>query len=88
MSGMVKDSVLGLGLSTSKIPVDVGRGGLAPVGTCTSSEEGAASTKEVPAGEGSCNDPTIGSYNHYHLSPNVIPSSNQRWYGLVYLEYT
>jgi len=20
-----------------------------------------------------CNDPTIGSYNHYHLSPNSIP---------------
>jgi len=31
-----------------------------------------------------CNDPTIGSYNHYHLSPNGIPSGNQRWYGLVY----
>jgi len=35
-----------------------------------------------------CNDPTIGSYNLYHLSPNGIPSGNQRWYGLVYLEYT
>jgi len=33
----------------------------------------------------SCNDPTIGSYNHYHLSPNGIPRGNQRWYGLVYL---
>jgi len=22
----------------------------------------------------SCNDPMIGSYNHYHLSPNGIPS--------------
>jgi len=33
---------------------------------------------------GKCNDPTIGSYNHYHLSPNGIPSGNQRWYGLVY----
>ena len=32
-----------------------------------------------------CNDPTIGSYNHYHLSPNGIPRGNQRWYGLVYL---
>ena len=32
----------------------------------------------------SCNDPTIGSYNHYHLSPNGIPRGNQRWYGLVY----
>jgi len=31
-----------------------------------------------------CNDPTIGSYNHYHLSPNGIPRGNQRWYGLVY----
>jgi len=33
--------------------VDVGQRGLAPVGTGASSEEGAASTKEVPAGEGS-----------------------------------
>jgi len=33
--------------------VDVGRHGLAPVGTGACSEEGAASTKEVPAGEGS-----------------------------------
>jgi len=33
--------------------VDVGRRGLARVGTGASSEEGAASTKEVPAGEGS-----------------------------------
>jgi len=32
-----------------------------------------------------CNDPTIGRYNHYHLSPNGIPRGNQRWYGLVYL---
>ena len=31
------------------------------------------------------NDPTIGSYNHYHLSPNGIPSGIQRWYGLVYI---
>jgi len=31
-----------------------------------------------------CNDPTIGSYNHYHLSPNGIPRGIQRWYGLVY----
>jgi len=31
-----------------------------------------------------CNDPTIGSYNHYHLSPNGIRRGNQRWYGLVY----
>jgi len=31
-----------------------------------------------------CNDPTIGSYNHYHLRPNGIPRGNQRWYGLVY----
>ena len=34
-----------------------------------------------------CNDPTIGSYNNYHLSPNGIPSGNQRWYGLVYVLY-
>jgi len=34
-----------------------------------------------------CNDPTIGSYNHYHLSPNGIPSGNQRWYGHVYILY-
>jgi len=33
--------------------VDVGRGGLAPVGTGASSKAGAASTKEIPAGEGS-----------------------------------
>jgi len=32
-----------------------------------------------------CNDPTIGSYNHYHLSPNGIPRGNLRWYGLVYI---
>jgi len=32
-----------------------------------------------------CNDPTLRSYNHYYLSPNGIPSGNQRWYGLVYL---
>ena len=31
-----------------------------------------------------CNDPTIGSCNHYHLCPNGIPRGNQRWYGLVY----
>jgi len=30
------------------------------------------------------NDPTIGSYNNYHLSPNGMPSGNQRWYGLIY----
>ena len=33
--------------------MDVGRRGFAPVGTGACSEEGAASTKEVPAGEGS-----------------------------------
>jgi len=33
--------------------VDVGRRGLAPVGTGACSEEGAASTNEIPAGEGS-----------------------------------
>ena len=32
-----------------------------------------------------CNDPTIGSYNHYHVSPNGIPSGIQRLYGLVYI---
>ena len=31
-----------------------------------------------------CNDPTIGSYNNYHLRPNGVPRGNQRWYGLVY----
>jgi len=30
------------------------------------------------------NDPTIDSYNNYHLSPIGIPSGNQRWYGLVH----
>jgi len=34
-----------------------------------------------------CNDPTIGSYNNYHLSPNGVPRGSQRWYGLVYLVY-
>ena len=33
--------------------MDIGRRGLAPVGTGACSEEGAASTKEIPAGEGS-----------------------------------
>jgi len=33
------------------------------------------------------NDPTIGSYNHWHLTPNGIPSGSQRWYGLVHLVY-
>jgi len=33
--------------------VDIGRRGLAPLGTGACSEDGAASTKEVPAGEGS-----------------------------------
>jgi len=33
--------------------VDVGQGGRAPVGTGASSKEGGASTKEIPAGEGS-----------------------------------
>ena len=37
------------------------------------------------ASDSTCNDPTIGSYNHYHLSPNGIPSGIQRWYGLVYI---
>jgi len=32
-----------------------------------------------------CNDPTIGTYNQYHLSPNRIPSGIQGWYGLVYI---
>jgi len=34
-----------------------------------------------------CNDPTIGSYNNYHLSPNGIRRGSQRRYGLVYLVY-
>jgi len=34
-----------------------------------------------------CNDPTIGSYNNYHLSPNGIPRGNRRWYGLVSFGY-
>jgi len=33
--------------------MDVGQGGLAPVGTGASSKEGAAITKEIPEGEGS-----------------------------------
>ena len=33
--------------------MDIGRGGIAPVATGASSKEGAASTKEIPAGEGS-----------------------------------
>jgi len=36
---------------------------------------------------GLCKDPTIGSYNKYHLSPNGIPRGNRRWYGLVYFVY-
>jgi len=35
-------------------------------------------------GERRCNDPTIGSYNNYHLSPNGVPRGIQRWYGLIY----
>jgi len=38
-------------------------------------------------GKGYCNDPTIGSYSHYHLSSNGIPSGNPRWYGPGYLVY-
>jgi len=37
---------------------------------------------------GGCNDPTIGSYNHYHISPNGIPRGIKRWYGLIYILYT
>jgi len=33
------------------------------------------------------NDPTIGSYTNYDLSPNGISSGNRRCYGLVYLVY-
>ena len=40
-----------------------------------------------PSGISGCNDPTIGSYNYYHLSPNGISSGSQRWYGLIYLVY-
>ena len=43
---------------------------------------------ECNSGHPLCNDPTIGSYNHYHLSPNGIPRGDQRWYGLVYFVYT
>ena len=32
-----------------------------------------------------CNNPMIGIYNNYHLSPNGILSGNRRRYGLVYL---
>jgi len=52
MIGMVKDSVLGLGFSTSNDPCGRQWCGLTPVGTGARSEEGAASTKEVSAGEG------------------------------------
>ena len=38
-------------------------------------------------GRSDCNDPTIGSYNHYQLNPNGIPSGIQRWYALVYIIY-
>jgi len=37
--------------------------------------------------ESDYNDPTIGSYNNYNLSPNGIPSGNRRSYGFVYLVY-
>jgi len=33
-----------------------------------------------------CNDPIIGSYNNYDLSPNDILRSNQRWYGVVSID--
>ena len=38
----------------------------------------------ISKGDVGCNNPTIDSYNNYHLIPNGIPSCNQRWYGLVY----
>jgi len=38
----------------------------------------------VPADPTVYDDPTIGSYNHYHHSPSGMPRGNQRWYGLVY----
>ena len=67
MIGMVKDSVLGLGFSTLKVHVDVGRGGLAPDGTSASSKEGAACTKEVSAGEGGVKARVGGSAaNHFN----------------------
>jgi len=47
--------------------VDVGRRGLAPIGTGASSEEGAASTKEVPAGEGS-GEAIMGGRTANHLN--------------------
>jgi len=34
-----------------------------------------------------CNDPTIDSYNNYHLSPNGISRGNRRWDGLVSFGY-
>ena len=46
------------------------------------------SKNRLLTGDSGSNDRTIGSYNHYYLSPNGIPSGNQRWYGLVYLVYT
>ena len=33
------------------------------------------------------NDPTIGSYNNYHVSPNGIPRGSRGWYGRVYFVY-
>ena len=38
-------------------------------------------------GYAACNDPMIGKYNNYHLSPNGILSGNQRWYRLLYMVY-
>ena len=50
---MVKGFVLEMGLMTSKDPYGHQSGGLAPVSTADSSKECAASTKEIPGGDGS-----------------------------------
>jgi len=52
-----------------------------PKGGPSRKEKGKGLERQDPE----CNDPTIGSYNHYHLSPNGIPSGSQRWYGLIYI---
>jgi len=51
MNGRVEGSVLGLGLTTLKFYVIVGRRMLTPVGTDASPEAGTPSTKKIPAWE-------------------------------------
>ena len=34
-----------------------------------------------------CNDPTIVSYNNYHVSENCVPRGNKTYYSLVYFVY-